>query len=151
MEKSEKEYGRLSLDQFKQLAQKLPEIRKKLKEPPKLLRSIPEDEKHEVLGEGLSWANVYERSLNEQLALLFDKSGRSGKLREATQSDDPTQTAFDLFGDDDFVNFNGSEGGAPQKRYVIGLLIALKRSILSVMLFDRTLDKMAEEVRFGKD
>lgn len=151
MEKSEKEYGKLSLDQFKQLVQKLPEIRKKQKEPPKLFHSISEDEKHEILGEGLSWAKVYERSFDEQLALLFTKSGRADKLHEAAQSDDPTQAAMDLFGSDEFVDFNGDEGSVSQKREVIGLLTALKRNVLSMMVFDRTLDKMVEEVRTGKD
>ena len=70
MEKSEKEYGKLSLDQFKLLVQELPELRKKLKELPKLLRTISEEEKNEILSKDLSWANVYERSFNEQLALL---------------------------------------------------------------------------------
>ncbi len=151
MAKPEKEYGKLSLDQFKQLVQKLPEIRKKQKEPPKLFYSIPEDKKHEILGEGLSWANVYERSFDEQLALLFSKSGRADKLHEAAQSDDPTQAAMDLFGSDEFVDFNGDEGSISQKKEVIGLLIALKRNVLSMMVFDRTLDKMVEEVRSRKD
>lgn len=151
MKKPEKEYGKLSLDQFKQLVQKLPEIRKKQKEPPKLFHSIPEDEKHEILVEGLSWANVYERSVDEQLALLVCKSGRADKLHEAAQSDDPTQAALDLFESDEFADFNGYEGSITQKREVIGLLIALKRNVLSMMLFDRTLDKMVQEVKSGND
>ncbi len=151
MEKSEKEFGKLSLDQLKLLVQKLPEIRKKQKEPPKLFHFIPEDEKQKILGEGLSWANVYERSFDEQLALLFTKSGRADKLHEAAQSDDPTQAAMDLFGSDEFVDFNGDEGSVTQKREVIGLLASLKRNVLSIMLFDRTLNNMIEEVKSGDD
>lgn len=104
-----------------------------------------------LLGEGLSWANIYEHTFNEQIALLFSASGRAEKLHEAAQSDDPTQAAIDLFKNDEFDYFNGSEGSISQKREVISLIIALKRNILSMMLFDRTLDKMVEEVKSGND
>lgn len=39
MEKSEKEYGKLSLDQFKRLVDELPEIRSQMQEIPKLAQS----------------------------------------------------------------------------------------------------------------
>ena len=151
MEKSEKEYGKLSLDQFKLLVQELPELRKKLKELPKLLRTISEEEKNEILSKDLSWANVYERSFNEQLALLVCALGRADKLHEAAQSDDPTQAVIDLFGNDEFDDFNSGEKSIAQKREAVSLISALKHNMLSIMLFDRTLDKMVEEVRAGND
>lgn len=151
MEDSSKEYGKLSLEQFKLLVQKLPELRKKLREPPKLLHSIPENEKSDVLGDGLSWSNVYEKSFNEQLALLICALGRAEKLHEAAISDDPVQAAVNLFGNDKFDDFNGGNNSVSQKRNIIGLIIALKRNFLSIMLFDRTLDKLVNEVRSGID
>jgi hypothetical protein len=151
MERPKKEYGKLSRDQFKQLVRKLPEIRKKQKEPPKLLHSVPEEEKHEILGEELSWTNVYELPLEKQLALLFIKSGRAEKLHEAAQSGDPTQAAMDLFGNDEFLDLRGEEVSVNQKREVISLLTALKRNVLAIMLFDRPLNQMIEEVKTGND
>lgn len=151
MEKSEKEYGKLSLDQFKFFAKKLPEIRNKMEEPTKLMRSTPEDEMEEIIDAGLSWANIYECSFNEQLALLICALGRASKLHEAAKSNDPTQAAIDMFKDDEFDDWNGGEGGVFQKKDVIGLTVALKRNILAMMLFHRTLDKMVEDVRAGKD
>lgn len=47
--KIRKEYGKLTLDQLKLLIQKLPEIRKKMKDPPKLFCTIPENEKTSVI------------------------------------------------------------------------------------------------------
>lgn len=151
MENSSKEYGKLSLEQFKLLVQKLPKLRKKLKELPRMLQSISEDEKRDILGNGFSWSSVYEKLFVEQLALLICALGRADQLHEAALSSDPVQAAIDLFKNDEFKNFGSEENSISQKRNVIGLITALKRNLLSVMLFDKTLDKLLEEVRAGND
>lgn len=151
MENSSKEYGKLSLEQFKLLVQKLPELRKKFKELPSVLQSISEDEKRDILGDGFSWSSVYEKSFVEQLALLICALGSADQLHEAALSSDPVQAAIDLFKNDVFIDFNSSERSSSQKREAIGLITALKRNLLSVMLFDRTLDKLVEEVRSGAE
>ncbi len=151
MEKPEKEYGKLSLDQFKSLTNELPEIRNQMQELPKLIQSTSKDKINEILDRGFYWANVYEFPFHEQLALLICALGRATKLHEAALSNDPTQAAIDMFKNDEFDDWNGGEGGVFQKKDVIGLTIALKRNILSIMLFHRTLDKMVEDVRAGID
>lgn len=51
----------------------------------------------------LSCVNVYEKSFNEQPALLVCALSRADKLHEAAQSDDPTQAVIDLFGNDELM------------------------------------------------
>ncbi|SDW33633.1 hypothetical protein [Nitrosomonas communis] len=83
MEKPEKEYGKLTLDQFKQIVSELPEIRSQIEELPELIRSAPKEKINTMLDEGIYWAMVYELPFHEQIALLFCALGRTKKLSEA--------------------------------------------------------------------
>lgn len=151
MEKSKKEYGKLSLDQFKHLVHELPEIRNQMQEVPKLIQSTSKEKINKILGRGFFWAYAYEMPFDEQLAWLICALGRKDKLHEAAQSNDPTQAAMDMFKNDEFDDWDGGEGGFFQEQDIIGLFASLQRNILSIMLFHRTLDKMVEEVRAGND
>ncbi len=151
MEKSEKEYGKLSLDQFKRIIDELPEIRKQIQEVPELVKSAQKVKIDEILGDGICWANVYEMPFDEQIALLICAMGRAKALHEAAQSKDPVQAAIDTFMTDEFEYWDGGEGGIFSMRDIVGLTIALQRNILSIMLFHRTLDKLVDETKAGDD
>ncbi len=150
MEESKKEYGELSLDQFKRLVKELPGIRSQMQELPELIRTAPKKIISEILDKEFYWAKLYELPFQHQIALLFFALGRAQKLSEVSKSPDPNQAAFDWIENDDIDDWNGGEGGIYQKKHVIGLTVVLQRNILSIMLFHRTLDKMVEEVRAGK-
>jgi|CXWL01.1.fsa_nt_gi hypothetical protein len=151
MGKSEKEYGKLSLDQFKQLVNELPEIRNQMEEVPKLVQATSKEKINKILDKGFFWAYVYEMPFDEQLALLICALGRKDELHKAARSNDPTQATIDMFKNDEFEDWDGGEGGFFQVKDIIGLFVTLHRNILSIMLFHRTLDKMVEEVRSGND
>lgn len=59
----EKEYGKLTEDKFKRLIRQLPEFRKDTKDVQEAFRSASKGKLCEVLGDGVCWATVYERSL----------------------------------------------------------------------------------------
>lgn len=151
MRKPEKEYGKLSLDQFKQIISELPEIRSQMEELPELIRSAPKEKINAMLDEGIYWALVYELSFHEQIALLFCALGRTIKLSEAANSDDPSQAALEMLENDELDDWNGGVGNLFSKNDVIGLTVALQRNILSIMLFHCTLDKLVNAVREGSD
>lgn len=151
MEKPKKEYGNLTLDQFKQLVDELPEIRNQMKELPDLLNSASKDKIKEVLGEGLYWADAYELSFHELLAQLICALGCHQELHEAAQSDDPTQAAFSMFQNVEYETWEGGLEGLFEISDVVGLFAALRRNVLSIMLFHRTLNAMVDEVRNGND
>lgn len=150
MEKPEKEYGNLSLDQFKRIVKELPEIRSQMQELPELIRTTPKERISEILDKEFFWAAVYELPFHHQIALLFCALGRAQKLIDISKQPDPNQAALDWSENDDIDDWNGGEGGIFQKKHIIGLTLALQRNILSIMLFHRTLDKMVEDVRSGK-
>lgn len=150
MEILKKEYGKLSLDQFKRLIKELPEVRNQMQELPELIRTAPKEKISELLDKEFYWAEVYELPFHHQIALLFCALGRVQKLIEVSKSPDPNQAALEWFENDDIDDWNGGEGGVFQKKHIIGLTVALQRNVLSIMLFHRTLDKMVEDVRAGK-
>jgi hypothetical protein len=151
MNKPEKEFGKLTPEQFKQLTRDLPEIRGQMQELPDLIRSVPVEKVKDILGKDFYWATVYELPYHEQLALLFFALGKVKELMEIVNSPDPQQAAYDWSHREDDDEWNGGEGGLFEKKHVIGLTVALQRNMLSVMLFHRTLDKFVEEVREGND
>lgn len=151
MEKSEKEYGNLTLDQFKQLVKELPEIRNQMQELPDLLNSAPKDRVKEVLDQGLYWAIGYELSFQELLALLICALGCHQELHKAAQSDDPTQAAFSMFQNVEYETWKGGLDGMFEIGDVVALFTALQRNVRSIMFFHRTLNAMVDEVRDGND
>lgn len=151
MKKSKKEYGKLSLEQFKQLVSELPEIRSQMKELPDILDSAPSEKIKEVLDQGLYWADLYELSFQESLALLICALGCHQELHEAAQSDDPTQAAFSMFQNVEFEGWKGGLGGLFEIGDILALFTVLQRNILSIMLFHRTLDALVDEAREGND
>lgn len=147
----EKEYGKLSLEQFKQLVKDLPEVRGQIEKVPSLIRSVPAERISELLDKEFYWAEVYELPYHEQIALLFFALGKVKELIDISKSPDPQQAAIDFAHSEDNEDWNGGEGGLFEKKHVVGLTVALQRNILSVMLFHRTLDKLVDEVRMGND
>ena len=151
MKKSEKEYGKLSLEQFKCVIKELPEIRSQMQELPELVRTVSKEKINEILDKDFYWAVVYKLPFRDQIALLFCALGRVQKLIEISKSTDPNQAAIDWGNTEKADDWNGGEGGLFEKKHVIGLTVAMHRNILSIMLFHRTLDKLVEEVRAGND
>lgn len=151
MDKPKKEYGNLTLEEFKQLIGELPDIRSQMKELPDLLNSSPKDKIKEVLDQGLYWAAFYELSFQESLALLVCALGCHQELHKAAQSDDPTQAAFSMFQDVEFENWKGGLDGMFKMGDVVALFTVLQRNIHSIMLFHRTLDALVDEAREGND
>ncbi|WP_090662150.1 hypothetical protein [Nitrosomonas marina] len=151
MGKIGKEYGNLTLEEFKQLMCELPDIRRQMKELPNLLNSAPGEKVKEVLDQGLYWADLYELSFQESLALLICALGCHQELHEAALSDDPTQAAFSVFQNVEFENWKGGLDGIFTVNDVISLFTALQRNILSIMLFHRTLNAMVDEGQNGND
>ena len=126
MEISQKKYGNLTLNQFKQLASELPEIRNQLKQLPDLLNSASKDKIKEVLDQGLYWAIGYELSFQELLALLICALGCHHELYKAAQSDDPAQAAFSMFQNVEYEAWEGGLKGLFEISDVVGLFAALQ-------------------------
>lgn len=147
-----KEFGKLTHDQFARLVAGLPDIRGQMLELPQLIRD-KQTRINEWFGEGgCSWGTIYERPFLEQISLLFVLLGLHIPLHEAAHSDDP-QEAVSHWGDhngalDCWYEQNKDK---VEKKYFLWLVIVLQRNILAIMLYHKTMGALVEEVRQGKD
>lgn len=139
-----KEYGKLTANQFKQLIDTLPELRRQQGEFRDAIRSVPLSRLDELLVDGCNWATAYELTFHEHVALVVHCLGLSRYLKSLAAAPDPQQKVLDEMWDENKVDEDAitSPGQA-----VIGLVFSLQRTILSVMLYQRSMSSLLQEVR----
>ncbi|HWA14383.1 MAG TPA: hypothetical protein VHA15_14925 [Burkholderiales bacterium] len=146
-----KEYGKLTLDQFQRLVRTLPDIRGQMDELPVLIRTARKERVEEILGKDFHWAAVYELPFIHMIALALMALGRWSKVLETAKADDPQEAALAWMEAVDADDWAGGEGGLFDEQDVVGLVFAMQRNILSIMLYHRTLCTLVQEVRDGSD
>lgn len=151
MTDNQKEYGKLTTDQFKLLIQKLPELRKEGSSLEQAVRDIPMDRFADLFKKDFYWAMIYEFTYIEHLAVLLMVMDKLEFLENAKNSSDPTQFVLDTFEEEDETVWNGGWKGLFDKQDLIGLAVALQRTILSIMIYNKTIHQLVEEVRRGSD
>lgn len=142
---SEKQFGKLSLQQFQALVAKLPEANSQRDEMARMLREMSEEKFAAIIGVGLNWGELYEHSFVEHIAIAFIAFGRADWVLEAAQAPGPQQHVLDALGRDD----DAPDAPAPgfEKQDLIGLVYSLQRTFLSILLFQRSLSALVQDVR----
>jgi hypothetical protein len=143
----EKQLGKLTVPQFQRIVKRLPEIREQMKELPQLVKSWPRKKAEEVFDKDFCWAAVYEFTLAEQIGLLIFALGKVQKFLEIARSPDPQEASLEWMDVDDMDDWSGGEGGIFERKHVVGLVVALQRNILSIMLYHRSLAALVDDVR----
>jgi hypothetical protein len=152
MTENQKEYGKLTADQFKQLIQQLPEMRKEQKSLEDVVKSASKERINKLLEKDFYWAEVYEFTFIEHLSFLMMAMDKIDFLKESQNAPDPTQHFMDnLEVDDDSELWTGGWNGIFKKQDLIGLAFALQRTILSIMIYQKTMQTLVGEVRQGND
>lgn len=151
MSENIKEFGKLTTEQFKSLIQKLPELRKEGSSFAEAFRNIPEDRFKEMLEKDFYWAKVYELTFIEHVAFLLLALDKLEFMNSAKNSPDPTQYILDSLESDDDYTWSGGWHGLFGKQDLVGLVYSLRRTILSVMIYQKTINQLVEEVRQGID
>lgn len=139
-----KEYGKLTADQFKDFIGKLPELRRQRDEFGGLLAEVPKQKFDELMGSGFAWGEIYEHSFHEHLVIALVAFNQVKWISDLASADDPQQAILDawpaeLDDEDTHPSFE------PQD--LIGLAFSLQRSVLSLMLFQRSISGLVQEVR----
>lgn len=147
----EKEFGKITTDQFKLIIQKLPEIRKEGSSLAEAIQNIPEDRFNELLQKDFYWALVYEFTFVEHLSFLLLALDKLKFIKNASQSADPTKYLFDSLENDDDYQWNGGWNGLFDKQDLVGLVYSLQRTFLSIMIYQKTISQLVAEVRQGID
>lgn len=143
-----KEYGKLTAEQFKELISRLPEIRDQKGELAAAVRKVPKKRFRELLPEDYSWAAIYQLSFVEHLAMLVLALDKLEFFKEANKANDPQQVILNDF-EFEADQWTGGWQGVFEKKHLIGLTFALQRSIVSVMVFQKTMSTLVEEARQG--
>lgn len=148
---SDKEFGKLSLDQFQRVVKQLPELRDQMKQMPEIIRSATATTLNEILDKDFHWADAYEWEFVEQLAMLFIVLGKVNQLLALKELEDPQEGVIRWMEEDHDDDWNGGEGDQFEKKHVVGLVTVLQRNILSLMLYHRSLAVLVQTVRDGND
>lgn len=152
MTDDQKEYGKLTAEQFKHLIQKLPELRKEEQSLAEVVKNASKERINELLAKDFYWAEVYELTYIEHLALLMMAMDKLELLKESKNSPDPTQHFLDNFEfDEDPKSWTGGWNGIFTEQDFIGLIFVLQRTILSILIYQKTMQTLVEEVRQGND
>ena len=140
----EKEYGKLTADQFRALINTLPEVRSQRVELAEAIAKSPKEKLDAFLTGGYNWGEIYEYPFSKHIAIAVVAFNYSQTLSAAVASADPQQHVLDNLeppeGDD-------STHPAFEPQDLIGIAFSLQRTILSVMLFQRSISGLVQEVR----
>lgn len=105
-----------------------------------------------MLEKDFSWAEIYELIFTEHLVFLMMALDKIEFLKEAKDAPDPTQHFMDHFDiDDNIDNWTGGWKGQFKKQDLIGLVTALQRTTFSIMIYQKPIQTLVEEVRQGND
>jgi hypothetical protein len=148
----EKDFGKLSHDQFSKLISCLPEVRGQMRELPQFLRE-KKDRLHTLFGDSdCSWGTIYERPFLEQMALLFVLIGLHIPLHEAAQAEDPQEIVLGWTDDNSALDtWYDEHEQVIEKKYLLWMAIVLQRNILAIMLFHKSMGALVDMVRQGDD
>ena len=143
-----KEYGKLSADQFKVFIGKLPEIRRQRNEFGDLLAELPREKFDKLMVSGFNWGEIYEYPFTQHIAIAIVAFNQVKWVSDLAASEDPQQALLDAWPDevDDDETHPSFE---PQD--LMGLVYSLQRTVLSIMLFQRSISGLVQEVREHDD
>lgn len=152
MIENQKEFGKLTTEQFKSLIHKLPELKKEGLSLERAVKDIPQERFDELFEKDFYWSLIYEFTFIQHLAILIMAMDKLEFIDNAQNSTDSTQYVLDSLEDaDDDSEWNGGWKGIFDKQDLIGLALSLQKTIVSIFIYNKTIHQLVEEVRQGID
>ena len=148
---ADKEYGKLTEDQFKRLIQKLPEFRSESKQLQEALQSASKEKLREMLGDGVWWAPVYELPYVMGVALLVYVLGKTEHFKTIAELPDPQEAVIREIESGEGLEWDGGPGGQFTKADLVALITAMQRNILSIMIYKKSVCALVAEAQDGND
>lgn len=138
-----KEYGKLTGEQFKAAISALEKLNGQRQEFSASMAKVPESRFKEVFTKGYGWAYCYELSFPEHIGLASVAFNCADVLSAAVASEDPQQFVLDRLN----RTMDLEPHPAFELQHLVGLAYSLQRTILSILLFQRSLSGLVQEVR----
>ena len=139
-----KEYGKLTADQFRDLIARLPELRRNRDEFGRLLTEVPRDKFDAFMIRDFNWGHVYENTFAEHISIAMTAFGMAQWSIDLSMAPDPQQKVLDEWPTEDW---EPDTHPGFELQDLIALTYSLQRTILSVMLFQRSMSGLIQEVR----
>ena len=127
----------------------LPEVRQQSKQIGEALRSASKERLREVLGDGISWAEVYELPFAVSVAFAAYAFGLADRMKIIAQLPDPQEVMLREIEKEDSIEWDGGPDGEFTKADVIALVTAMQRNVLSIMVYKKSICALVAEVRQG--
>ena len=140
-----------TVENFKLLIPKLPEFRRECGNLDDLFQSLPQDKLDTLqIGEWF-WAPIYELTFLEHASWVVHILGQTEFIQAAVQSDDFNRVILQDFEAAMVAKADDCPTEPADKALLIGLALSLQRSILSVLIYQKSLSALVAEVREGND
>lgn len=147
---SGKPYGKFTLKQLKELTDLLREARSLAPTLEQAFRESDPQRLKNILGENFSWFHYYEMPFNHHIAWAVIILDWQDEVKKAAESEDPQQAFLDFLNRSEF-DWDGGFQGHFEKKDLLAVIISLFRTMRSIMVFQKSLSALIEEVRLGGD
>ncbi|WP_230970713.1 hypothetical protein [Nitrogeniibacter aestuarii] len=149
---NKKEYGKLSLDQFRSTVRLLPEVRSEFSAFEEVARTKAKKFMALLDEPGLAWASIYERPFHEQMALMFVFLGWNDDLHETASQEDPQEALLDWVNDGGRLDqWYEEHKDDLDFRHLVWLCVMVQRNVLAIMLFGQSMGTLVARVREGDE
>ena len=139
----QKEFGKLTSQQFRQLIDLLPIIQAQQREMLADLAATTEERWDELLTGGYNWGWCYELPFMGHIALTVVALGLGDYVKQAAGQADPQQLILDDAHKDLVENHHPSF----EVQDILGLVMSIGKTVTSICLYGRSLSALIEDVR----
>ncbi len=143
----EKEFGKYSRQQLRELFAYHHEIRRQEEEVTELSH-IHSENIEELLESGPLWSHWYELTYQDFLVVMLSAFGLLEAILDAVKHDDPQQAALDLVeADNDLVDAEYDSFSSEEKGILASLFFALHGNINANRIFSTTMNALISQAR----
>jgi len=147
-----KPYGKFTLEQLKQFKDLVHDTRNLAPSLEQVINEADPQKLKAIVGENFSWFHYYEMSFIDHMAWGTLILNWQDDLRHAAQSEDPQQAFFDFMNSlDPDEDWQGGFQGRFEKRDLLALVVSTIKTIKCIMVHQKSLSTLIEEVRQGND
>jgi hypothetical protein len=143
----QKEFGKLSADQLRQLVALLPDLERQRNEFRKEAH-VNDKARAAVADDGVWWAPLYELPFLQHLGVCLKALGLDGHLSEAAKMGDPQAQILKWVSDD---KFDATPPEGFKLWNAMNVVLSLERSLEALVVFGRYLNELIAAGREGDD
>ncbi|MEM4988795.1 hypothetical protein V8G57_15485 [Collimonas sp. H4R21] len=141
MEDEVKRFGKLSIDQIRQLIQFVPFLEQARPELAALMAAKPE-KAAQFFKPGVAWGNAYDYPIEEQLALFLAVAGLTDFVVQAAKAPDPMAELAKLDDHPEYQEWAGGAGKQFEIHDLLGALYGLFGTFECLMLYGYYLNEL---------